>query len=51
MEKSYNGLRDYIQEKINDINDRYDELKATLDNDAIAKLKAALEEEISKVND
>ena len=51
MEKSYNDLHDYIQEKLNDSNDRYDERKATLDNDTIAKLKAVLEEEISKVNE
>ena len=29
MEKLFNDLRDYIEEKFNDINNKYDELKAT----------------------
>ena len=29
MKKSFNDLRDYIEEKFNDINNKYDELKAT----------------------
>ena len=28
-EKSFNDLPDYIEEKVNDINNKYDELKAT----------------------
>ena len=32
-EKSFKDLRDYIQEKFNDINNKYDELKAALSND------------------
>ena len=39
MEKSFNNLRDYIEEKFNDINNKYDELKATLSNDTIEKFK------------
>ena len=48
MEKSFNDLCDYIEEKFNDINNKYDELKATLSND---KFKEILKEEISKIND
>ena len=51
MEKSFNSLRDYIEEKFNDINNKYDELKATLSNDTIEKFKEVLKEEISKIND
>ena len=29
MEKLFNDLRDYIEEKFNDIDNKYDELKAT----------------------
>ena len=29
MEKLFNDIRDYIEEKFNDINNKYDELKAT----------------------
>ena len=32
MEKSFSDLRDYTEEKFNDINNKYDELKATLSN-------------------
>ena len=48
MEKSSNNLRDYI-EKFNDINNKYDELKATLNNDTVEKFKEVLKEEISFV--
>ena len=48
MEKSFNDLRDYI-EKFNDINNKYDELKATLNNDTVEKFKEVLKEEISFV--
>ena len=37
MEKSFNDLRDYIEEKFNDINNKYDELKATLSSDTLKK--------------
>ena len=29
MEKSFNDLRDYIEEKFNNMNNKYDEFKAT----------------------
>ena len=45
MEKSFNDLRYYIQEKLNYIN------KATLSNDTVEKFKEVLKEEISKIND
>ena len=48
MEKSSNDLRDYI-EKFNDINNKYDELKAALNNDTVEKFKEVLKEEISFV--
>ena len=48
MEKSSNDLSDYI-EKFNDINNKYDELKATLNNDTVEKFKEVLKEEISFV--
>ena len=48
MEKSSNDLRDYI-EKFNDINNKYHELKATLNNDTVEKFKEVLKEEISFV--
>ena len=51
MEKSFNDLRDYIEEKFNDINNKYDELKATLSNDTVEKFKEILTGEISKIND
>ena len=51
MEKLFSGLRDYIEEKFNDINNKYDELKATLSNDTVEKFKEILKEEISKIND
>ena len=51
MEKSFNDLRDYLEEKLNGMNSKYDELKATLDNDTVEKFKEILKEEISKIND
>ena len=36
MEKSFNDLRDYIEE-FNDINNKYNELKATLSSDTLKK--------------
>ena len=40
-----------IEEKFNDINNKDDELKATLSNDTVEKFKEILKEEISKIND
>ena len=51
MEKSFNDLRDYIEEKFNEINKKYDELKATVSNDTIERFKEVLKEEMSKIND
>ena len=51
IEKSLNDLRDYIVEKFNDMNDKQDELKATLSNDTVEKFIEILKEEISKIND
>ena len=51
MEKSFNDLRDYIEEKFNDINKKFDELKATVSNDTIERFKEVLKEEMSKIND
>ena len=39
MEKKFNGLRDYIDEKFNDCNNKYHELKAILNNDTVEKFK------------
>ena len=50
MERSFKHLHDYIEEKFNDINNKYDELKAKLSNDTVEKLKETLSEEISKIN-
>ena len=50
MERSFKHLHDYIEEKFNDINNKYDELKATLSNNTVEKLKETLSEEISKIN-
>ena len=50
MKNSLNNLRDYMQ-KFNDINNKYDELKAALSNETIEKFKEILKEEISKIND
>ena len=41
----------YIEEKFNGIDNKYDELKATLSNDSAEKFKEILKEEISKIND
>ena len=49
MGKSFNDLRVYLEEKFNDINNIYDELRATLSNDTIEKFKEILKQEISKV--
>ena len=51
MEKSFSDLRDYIELKFNGINNKYDELKATLSNDTVEKFKEVLKEESSKIND
>ena len=51
IEKSFNDLRDYIEEKFNDISNKYSELKATLSNDTVERFKEVLKEEISKIND
>ena len=51
MEKSFSDLRDYIEEKLNDINNKYDEFKATSSNDTVEKFEGILKEEISKIND
>ena len=50
-EKKFNGPRDYIDEKFNGCNNKYDELKAILNNDTVEKFKLTLKEEISKVYD
>ena len=51
IEKSFNDLRDYIEEKFNDISNKYSELKATLSNDTVERFKEVLKEETSKIND
>ena len=51
MEKSFNDLRAYIEEKFNDINNKCDELKATLSNDTTEKFREILKEEITKTNE
>ena len=51
MEKLFKDLRDYIEEKFNDINNKYDELKSTLRNDTVEKFKEILKEKNSKIND
>ena len=50
MKNLLNNLCDYMQ-KFNDINNKYDELKAALSNETIEKFKEILKEEISKIND
>ena len=42
-EKSFNNLRDYIEEKFYDMSNKQDELKATLSNDTFEKFKEILE--------
>ena len=44
MKKSFNDLRDYIEEKLNDINNKCDKLKATLSNYTVEKFKEVLKE-------
>ena len=39
MEKSFSNLRDFKEEKLNDVNNKYDELKATLSNATVEKFK------------
>ena len=51
IEKLFNDLRDYIEEKFNDINNKCDELKATLSNDTTEKFRKILKEEITKTNE
>ena len=51
MEKSFNDLRAYIKKKFNDINKKYDELKATVSNDTIERFKEVLKEEMGEIND
>ena len=46
----FEDLLDYIEEKFNDMNNRYDKLKATLSNDTVEKFKEILKEGISKIN-
>ena len=48
MEKLFSDLCDYIEKEFNHINNKYDQLKATLSNDTIEKFKEILKEEISK---
>ena len=50
MEKPLNDLRDYM-EKFDDMDNKYNGLKATLSNDTVEKFKEILKEEISKIND
>ena len=50
MEKSLHDLRDYM-EKFDDMDNKYNGLKATLSNDTVKKFKEILKEEISKIND
>ena len=51
IEKLFNNLRDYIEEKFSDINNKCDELKATLSNDTTEKFREILKEEITKTNE
>ena len=51
IEKLFNDLRDYMEEKFNDINNKCDELKATLSNDTTEKFRKILKEEITKTNE
>ena len=50
MEKPLNDLRDYM-EKFDDMDNKYNGLKATLSNDTVEKFKEILKQEISKIND
>ena len=49
--KSFNDLHEYIEEKFNDINNKYDELKVTLSNNTVETFIEILKEEFSKIND
>ena len=51
IEKLFNDLRDYIEEKFNDINNKCDELKTTLSNDTTEEFRETLKEEITKTNE
>ena len=51
IEKLFNDLRDYIEEKFNDINNKCDELKTTLSNDTTEEFREILKEEITKTNE
>ena len=42
MQKSFNDLRDYIEEKFDDMNNKYGQPKATLSNDTVEKFKEIL---------
>ena len=48
-EKFFNNLRDYIEEKFYDMNNKQDELKATLSNDTFEKFKEILKEELESI--
>ena len=48
-EKSFNNLRDYIEEKFYDMSNKQDELKATLSNDTFEKFKEILKEELESI--
>ena len=50
MEKPLNDLRDYM-EKFDDMDNKYNGLKATLSNDIVEKFKEILKQEISKIKD
>ena len=50
-EKLFEDHLDYIEEKFNDMNNRYDKLKATLSNGTVEKFKEILKRDISKIND
>ena len=49
MGRSFKHLRDYIEEKFNVINNKYDELKATLSNDTVKSLKKLCQTKLVKL--
>ena len=49
MQKSFNDLRDYIEEKFDDMNNKYGKPKATLSNDTVEKFKEILKEKSVKL--
>ena len=49
MEKLFSDLRDYIEEKFDDINNKYDELKVTLSNDTVKSLKKFWKKKLVKL--